>query len=70
MSKSNTEHILRAWRDPEYFNSLSAEERAALPANPASAFALDDSVLESVTGGGILEPTSAYCTPCPPKYCY
>jgi len=69
MSKLNTEHVLRAWRDPEYFNSLSAEERAALPANPAAAFSLDDSLLASVSGGAFAAPTSAICTPCPPRYC-
>jgi mersacidin/lichenicidin family type 2 lantibiotic len=27
--------IVRSWEDPEYRHSLSAEERAALPENPA-----------------------------------
>jgi mersacidin/lichenicidin family type 2 lantibiotic len=70
MSMSNKEHILRAWRDAEYFNSLSAEERAALPSNPAALLELDESALRNVSGGITGEPTSAYCTPCPPKYCY
>ena len=30
-----TQNIIRAWKDPEYRNSLSASERALLPANPA-----------------------------------
>ncbi|MFP2957186.1 MULTISPECIES: mersacidin/lichenicidin family type 2 lantibiotic [Myxococcus] len=65
------DHILRAWRDPEYFNSLTAEERAALPANPAAELDLGDDVLESITGGCGCKPgqSSAICTPCPPYHC-
>jgi mersacidin/lichenicidin family type 2 lantibiotic len=29
------EHVIRAWRDPEYRASLSEAERAALPDHPA-----------------------------------
>ena len=65
------DHILRAWRDPEYFNSLTAAERAALPANPAAELELSDDVLESISGAdGSEQSCSSYCTPCPPKYCY
>ncbi|QQR47101.1 mersacidin/lichenicidin family type 2 lantibiotic [Myxococcus xanthus] len=69
---SQKEHILRAWRDPEYFNNLSSEERAALPANPAAELELGDDLLEVITGGDFC-PTgqsSPYCTPCPPLHCY
>jgi mersacidin/lichenicidin family type 2 lantibiotic len=31
----NTQNIIRAWKNPEYRDSLSESERAALPANPA-----------------------------------
>ncbi len=64
------DHILRAWRDPEYFNSLTAEERAALPANPAAELELGDDLLESISGGrSEPEQCSALCTPCPPYHC-
>ena len=42
--------IIRAWKDEEYFNSLSAEQRAALPANPAGELSAIEA--EQVTGGG------------------
>ena len=46
--------IVRAWRDEEYRNSLTAEERASLPENPAGLATVDDSSLRSVTGGATL----------------
>lgn len=66
------EHILRAWRDPEYFNSLSSEERASLPANPAAELELSDDLLEVITGGDFCLPgqSSPQCTPCPPRHCF
>ncbi|AKQ67257.1 hypothetical protein A176_004169 [Myxococcus hansupus] len=68
---SQNEHILRAWRDPQYFNNLTAEERAALPANPAAELELSDDLLESVSGADSCETIgSPYCTPCPPIECY
>jgi mersacidin/lichenicidin family type 2 lantibiotic len=48
MSKAN---IIRAWKDEAYRLSLSAAERAALPANPAGAIELDDVQLDGVAGG-------------------
>jgi len=48
MSKAN---IIRAWKDEAFRLSLSAEQRALLPANPAGAIELDDSQLEQVSGG-------------------
>jgi mersacidin/lichenicidin family type 2 lantibiotic len=50
MSKNN---IIRAWKDPAYRNSLSAAERAALPANPAGAIEISDADLGKVSGGRI-----------------
>ena len=43
--------VIRAWEDPEYRNSLSAEELAALPENPAGAIELTDAELGEVLGG-------------------
>ena len=43
--------VIRAWRDGEFFANLSDEERGQLPAHPAALPAIDDEVLNSVTGG-------------------
>lgn len=44
------EKILRAWRDPEFRESLSEAERAALPAHPSAAIELRDEQLVDVRG--------------------
>jgi mersacidin/lichenicidin family type 2 lantibiotic len=43
--------IIRAWKDQAYRNSLTAAERASLPANPAGVSELDHAAMESVNGG-------------------
>lgn len=43
--------VVRAWRDEEYRNSLSAEELAALPVHPAGTVELADVSLRSIAGG-------------------
>jgi mersacidin/lichenicidin family type 2 lantibiotic len=43
--------VVRAWRDEEYRNSLTPEELASLPENPAGVAVVEDSVLRSITGG-------------------
>ncbi len=43
--------IIRAWKDEAYRLSLSDEERAALPENPAGMIELTDLDLEGVAGG-------------------
>lgn len=45
------ENIIRAWKDPEYFNSLTDAERAALAENPAGPMRISDQELENVVGG-------------------
>ncbi len=47
----SNDHIARAWKDEEYRNSLSAEERAALPENPAGAIELNSDELTNVAAG-------------------
>jgi mersacidin/lichenicidin family type 2 lantibiotic len=47
----STDKIIRAWEDPEYRDSLSAEELAALPGNPAGAIELTEAELGQVLGG-------------------
>lgn len=43
--------IIRAWKDPFYRISLSNEEQAALPENPAGAIELTDEELDMAVGG-------------------
>lgn len=43
--------VVRAWRDEEYRNSLTEEERACLPENPAGMAVVEDSVLKTISGG-------------------
>ncbi|GCE45719.1 mersacidin/lichenicidin family type 2 lantibiotic [Thermosporothrix hazakensis] len=43
--------IIRAWKDASYRKSLSSEDLANLPENPAGAIELSDAELESIQGG-------------------
>ena len=43
--------VVRAWRDEEYRNSLTEDQRASLPENPAGFSTVDDAALRSLTGG-------------------
>jgi len=43
--------IVRAWKDEEYRQSLSEEERRNLPGNPVGEIELTDADLETVYGG-------------------
>ncbi len=45
-------NIIRAWKDREYRESLSDEELALLPENPAGEIELNDDELTSIVGGG------------------
>lgn len=45
------EKIIRAWKDQAFRESLSAEERAALPASPAGPVELSEEQLAGVLGG-------------------
>lgn len=71
--------LARAWRDEDYFLSLTEEERASLGAHPAGN--IDDAALRSITGGCGNKQFTVYCdtyggyvtpscTPCPPMECY
>ena len=52
-------HIIRAWKDADFRNSLSDQERALLPEHPAGLVELADTELEAAAGGG-----SAYSELC------
>ncbi len=43
--------IIRAWKDEDYRNSLSAEQLALLPENPAGMIEISDDELDAITGG-------------------
>ncbi len=45
------EDIIRAWKDEEYRNSLSEEQRAQLPENPAGMVELPDESMQAIAGG-------------------
>ncbi len=55
--------IIRAWKDEEYRNSLSEEQRSQLPENPAGMIELSDEDMESVAGG-ILSDSSGGSNSC------
>ena len=50
--------IVRAWKDPAYRASLSDEERAQIPENPAGMVELTDEELEGVAGADSYGTTS------------
>jgi mersacidin/lichenicidin family type 2 lantibiotic len=52
--------IIRAWKDEEYRLSLTEEQRALLPDNPAGLLELSDADLESVAGG--IQSFMEFCT--------
>lgn len=55
--------VVRAWRDEEYRNSLTAEERASLPENPAGLATISDETMRSITGGcGATAGAGSICT--------
>ncbi|MEA5581880.1 mersacidin/lichenicidin family type 2 lantibiotic [Nodularia harveyana UHCC-0300] len=43
--------IIRAWKDEEYRNSLSEEQRSQLPENPAGLIELPDEESDALSGG-------------------
>lgn len=42
--------VVRAWKDAQYRQSLSAQEQAVLPGNPAGGLDLSDAELQAVHG--------------------
>jgi mersacidin/lichenicidin family type 2 lantibiotic len=44
--------IIRAWKDEDYWNSLSEEQRSQLPENPAGTIELSEQEMEIIQGGG------------------
>lgn len=67
------ENIIRAWKSADFRNSLSAEERAFLPENPAGLLELTDTDLSAAAGGYNAPTCLAVCLQgtrnCPNEYC-
>ncbi|TLM97727.1 mersacidin/lichenicidin family type 2 lantibiotic [bacterium] len=53
----NSSDVIRAWKDEDFRSTLSSEQLAMLPANPAGLVELSDEELLGVEGG-----TSVVCT--------
>jgi mersacidin/lichenicidin family type 2 lantibiotic len=51
--------IIRAWKDEEYRLSLTEEQRALLPDNPAGLMTLSDDELHGVVGDQNINITAA-----------
>ncbi len=49
--------IIRAWKDEEYRNGLSEEQRSQLPENPAGMVELSDEDMEAMAGGMLMQLT-------------
>jgi mersacidin/lichenicidin family type 2 lantibiotic len=58
--------VIRSWKDAKFRNSLSANELANLPENPAGAVELNTEDLVMVNGGATLAMYSYGCCPTEP----
>jgi len=55
--------IVRSWKDEEYRRTLSDEERASAPENPAGLYELSDAEMGAVIGGNEYPyPTNYFLT--------
>lgn len=55
-------NIVRAWKDQAYFASLTAEEKAMVPANPAGSIEL--SGMDAIVGGRAAAKASRLAASC------
>lgn len=71
MKKRGTIDLGRAFRDEDYYLSLTESERANLPAHPAALIEVSEDDLRAVTGAITTEActTSGWCSPCPRHQC-
>jgi len=58
----NKTDVIRAWKDPAYRATLSEEELAALPQNPAGLADLSDDQLRIASGAETAITTAPTCT--------
>lgn len=62
-------NIIRAWKDEDFRNSLSATERALMPEHPAGLVELSDAELEAAAGGKYQLTENCACKTCDASYC-
>lgn len=62
-------HIIRAWKDEDFRNSLSDQERAMLPEHPAGLIELADAELEAAAGGKPRLTENCACKTCDATNC-
>ena len=54
--------VVKAWKDPEYRDSLTQDQRDRLPENPAGLVELSDEDMSSIAGGHpTVRPTTCSC---------
>lgn len=72
MKKTRTIDLGRAFRDEDYYLSLTESERGSLPAHPAALIEVSEDDLRVVAGGISTEActTSGWCSPCPNRQCF
>jgi mersacidin/lichenicidin family type 2 lantibiotic len=64
--------IIRAWKDRNYREGLTEEQRSQLPDNPAGVVELSGEILETISGGrggGTGQGTGGNCTKCVSSGC-
>ena len=64
----SAKNIVRAWKDEDFRSSLTAAERASLPANPAGIAELSDADLTAAGAGTFLTFCATEHT-CKPSSC-
>jgi mersacidin/lichenicidin family type 2 lantibiotic len=63
--------LARAFKDEDYYLSLTESERASLPVHPAAMIEVSEDELRAVTGATAEAcTTSGWCSPCPPINCF
>jgi len=60
---TDPERIIRAWKNEDFRQSLSLDERNLLPDNPAGLTPLSDVDLEAVSGAGSEHVLTVGCCP-------
>jgi mersacidin/lichenicidin family type 2 lantibiotic len=55
-------HVIRAWKDRAYRNTLSQAELTNLPPNPAGAIEVSDEDLGKIAAGASSTVCSIFCT--------
>jgi len=58
----NSHDVIRAWKDPEYRENLSAEVKSHIPSSPAGLVELNEADLEAVAGAASPADTEGFLT--------